>query len=96
MQLLMAMAVAFSGSTSTPTDQTGSRTGRRSGCLANEEAAQSVNTWTSGRGADAVLITAASDSTSQSNWRGKSRRVKGRVVVVGSTRRRFRDSVLQP
>lgn len=55
------------------------------GCLANDEAAQAVNSWTSGRGADAVLITAASDSNQPVELAGEISRVKGRVVVVGST-----------
>jgi len=59
--------------------------GAEAGCLANDEAAQTVNGWTSGRGADAVLITAASDSNQPVELAGKISRVKGRVVVVGST-----------
>ena len=59
--------------------------GLDAGCLANDEAAQAVNSWTSGRGADAVLITAASDSNQPVELAGEISRVKGRVVVVGST-----------
>ncbi len=44
-----------------------------------------MNSWTSGRGADAVLITAASDSNQPIELAGEISRVKGRVVVVGST-----------
>jgi predicted dehydrogenase/threonine dehydrogenase-like Zn-dependent dehydrogenase len=59
--------------------------GAEAGCLANDDAAQAVNSWTSGRGADAVLITAASDSNQPIELAGEISRVKGRVVVVGST-----------
>ncbi|MCM3905557.1 MAG: bi-domain-containing oxidoreductase [Pyrinomonadaceae bacterium] len=59
--------------------------GAEAGCLANDDAAQAVNSWASGRGADAVLITAASDSNQPIEMAGKISRVKGRVVVVGST-----------
>ncbi len=59
--------------------------GAEAGCLANDNAAQAVNSWTSGRGADAVLITAASDSNQPIELSGEISRVKGRVVVVGST-----------
>jgi predicted dehydrogenase/threonine dehydrogenase-like Zn-dependent dehydrogenase len=59
--------------------------GAEAGCLANDDAAQAVNSWTSGRGADGVLITAASDSNQPVELSGEISRVKGRVVVVGST-----------
>jgi polar amino acid transport system substrate-binding protein len=44
-----------------------------------------INRWTLGRGADAVLITAASDSNQPIELSGEISRVKGRVVVIGST-----------
>ncbi len=59
--------------------------GAEAGCVANDDAAQVVNSWTSGRGADGVLITAASDSNQPVELAGEISRVKGRVVVVGST-----------
>jgi predicted dehydrogenase/threonine dehydrogenase-like Zn-dependent dehydrogenase len=59
--------------------------GAEAGCLANDDAAQTVDSWTTGRGADAVLITAASDSNQPIELAGEVSRVKGRVVVVGST-----------
>src|SRR6476646_6835694 len=40
---------------------------------------------TGGRGADAVLITAATDSNQPVELAGKISRVKGRVVIVGMT-----------
>lgn len=59
--------------------------GAETGSLANDDAARAVNSWTFGRGADAVLITAASDSNQPIELAGEISRVKGRVVVVGST-----------
>jgi predicted dehydrogenase/threonine dehydrogenase-like Zn-dependent dehydrogenase len=59
--------------------------GAEGGCLANEDASKTVNSWTSGRGADAVLITAATDSNQPVELAGEISRVKGRVVVVGFT-----------
>ncbi|MDQ3668050.1 MAG: bi-domain-containing oxidoreductase, partial [Acidobacteriota bacterium] len=53
--------------------------------LASDEPAQAVNNWTYGRGADAVLMTAGSDSNQPIELAGEISRVKGRVVVVGST-----------
>ena len=53
--------------------------------ISNDDTTQAVNVWTSGRGADAVLITAASDSNQPIELAGQISRVKGRVVVVGST-----------
>ena len=53
-------------------------------CLASDDAAQTVN-LDSGRGADGVLITAASNSNQPVELAGEVSRVKGRVVVVGST-----------
>ncbi|MGH9961896.1 MAG: zinc-dependent alcohol dehydrogenase, partial [Pyrinomonadaceae bacterium] len=59
--------------------------GAEAGCVANDEAGHLVNSWTAGRGADGVLITAASDSNQPIELAGQISRVKGRVVVVGST-----------
>src|SRR6185436_3410490 len=41
--------------------------------------------WTRGRGADAVLITAATDSNQPVEFAAKVSRLKGRVVIVGMT-----------
>ena len=53
--------------------------------LANEESAKTIANWTRGRGADAVLITAASDSNQPVELAAEISRRKGRVVVVGVT-----------
>lgn len=59
--------------------------GAEAGCIADEAAAGVVNSWTGGRGADGVVITAASESNQPIELAGEISRVKGRVVVVGST-----------
>jgi predicted dehydrogenase/threonine dehydrogenase-like Zn-dependent dehydrogenase len=53
--------------------------------VSNDETKQAVLNWTSGRGADAVLITAATDSNAPVELAGEISRMKGRVVVVGMT-----------
>ncbi|CAN5886018.1 bi-domain-containing oxidoreductase [soil metagenome] len=53
--------------------------------VSQQDPTRAVNVWTSGRGADAVVITAASDSNQPVELAGEMSRVKGRVVVVGST-----------
>ncbi|HKG81358.1 MAG TPA: zinc-binding dehydrogenase, partial [Pyrinomonadaceae bacterium] len=53
--------------------------------VSNEEAAQEIATWTRGHGADAVLITAATDSNQPIEFAAKVSRLKGRVIVVGMT-----------
>jgi polar amino acid transport system substrate-binding protein len=53
--------------------------------LSNETTAKAIEDWTRGRGADAVLITAASDSNAPVELAAKVSRLKGRVVVVGMT-----------
>lgn len=50
-----------------------------------EEAANEIDEWTRGRGADAVLITAATDSNQPVELAAKVSRLKGRVIVVGMT-----------
>jgi predicted dehydrogenase/threonine dehydrogenase-like Zn-dependent dehydrogenase len=50
-----------------------------------EEIRDAVMNWTRGRGADAVLITAATDSNQPIELAGEISRLKGRVVVVGMT-----------
>lgn len=53
--------------------------------VASEEAKAVVLSWTEGRGLDAVLITAATDSNEPVELAGEVSRMKGRVVVVGMT-----------
>jgi predicted dehydrogenase/threonine dehydrogenase-like Zn-dependent dehydrogenase len=53
--------------------------------ISNSESAKEIESWTRGRGADAVLITAATDSNQPVELAAKISRVKGRVVVVGMT-----------
>ncbi|HSE21571.1 MAG TPA: bi-domain-containing oxidoreductase, partial [Pyrinomonadaceae bacterium] len=53
--------------------------------VASDESQELVERWTRGRGADAVLITAASESSSPVELAAKISRLKGRVVVVGMT-----------
>ncbi len=53
--------------------------------FSNDEAKNAVMSWTAGRGADAVLITAATDSNQPIELAGEISRMKGRVVVVGMT-----------
>jgi len=58
--------------------------GADSGCAPNEDTKRSVMEWARGRGADAVLITAASSSNQPVEVAGDISRPKGRVVVVGA------------
>lgn len=53
--------------------------------VSNEETKNAVMSWTRGRGADAVVITAATESNQPVELAGEISRLKGRVVVVGST-----------
>src|SRR5678815_3693107 len=53
--------------------------------IASDESQELVERWTRGRGADAVLITAASESSSPVELAASISRLKGRVVVVGMT-----------
>ncbi|HSB27184.1 MAG TPA: bi-domain-containing oxidoreductase [Pyrinomonadaceae bacterium] len=53
--------------------------------VSNEEAAKTIDNWTRGNGADAVLLTVATDSNQPVELAAKISRVKGRVVVVGMT-----------
>lgn len=52
-------------------------------CVAPAGAAGKVERWSRGRGADAVLITAATKSNDPIDLAGEVSRLKGRVVVVG-------------
>ncbi|MFN2497980.1 MAG: bi-domain-containing oxidoreductase [Pyrinomonadaceae bacterium] len=51
--------------------------------ISGPETAQQVIDWTRGRGADAVLITAATPSNEPIEMAGEISRAKGRVVAVG-------------
>ncbi|HSE17899.1 MAG TPA: bi-domain-containing oxidoreductase [Pyrinomonadaceae bacterium] len=53
--------------------------------VSNEAAAKEIETWTRGHGADAVLITAATDSNQPVELAARVSRLKGRVIVVGMT-----------
>jgi len=53
--------------------------------ISNDESEKAIETWTRGRGADAVLITAATESNGPVELAGKISRLKGRVVIVGMT-----------
>jgi polar amino acid transport system substrate-binding protein len=53
--------------------------------VSSESAAKEIETWTKGHGADAVLITAATDSNQPIELAARVSRLKGRVIVVGMT-----------
>ncbi len=53
--------------------------------VSGEEAASEIETFTRGRGADAVLITAATDSNQPVELAARVSRLKGRVIIVGMT-----------
>ena len=53
--------------------------------VSNETAQKEIETWTRGHGADAVLITAATDSNQPIELAAQISRLKGRVIVVGMT-----------
>src|SRR5688500_11755439 len=53
--------------------------------VSTEEAAGEIDKWTRGLGADAVLITAATDSNQPVELAARVSRMKGRVIVVGMT-----------
>ena len=53
--------------------------------ISNDESAKIIDSWTRGCGADAVLITAATDSNQPVEFAAKISRLKGRVVIVGMT-----------
>ncbi len=59
--------------------------GAEAGCVSNDDTKDTVLKWTRGRGADAVLITAATESNQPVELAGEISRIKGRVVVVGNT-----------
>ena len=53
--------------------------------VSSDDIGDAVKKWTRGRGADAVLITAATDSNQPVQLAGNISRLKGRVVIVGMT-----------
>jgi predicted dehydrogenase/threonine dehydrogenase-like Zn-dependent dehydrogenase len=53
--------------------------------VAGDETEKEINAFTRGRGADAVLITAATDSNQPVELAAKISRLKGRVIIVGMT-----------
>src|SRR5918994_1383450 len=64
--------------------QLAKRLGAEDGCAPNVEVKQRVLEWSRGRGADAVLITAATSSSEPVELAGEISRAKGRVIVVGA------------
>jgi len=53
--------------------------------ISGDATPNTIHKWTNGRGADAVLITAATDSNQPVELAAKVSRLKGRVIVVGMT-----------
>src|SRR6266852_7516793 len=58
--------------------------GADGGCAPDDDARRRVMEWSRGRGADAVLITAATSSNAPIELAGEISRQKGRVVAVGA------------
>jgi predicted dehydrogenase/threonine dehydrogenase-like Zn-dependent dehydrogenase len=58
--------------------------GADDGATSNDDVRRAVEAWTRGRGADAVLITAATHSSEPVTLAGEISRLKGRVVAVGA------------
>jgi len=61
----------------------GKQLGVDDGC-APDVASKQIREWSRGRGADAVLITAATESNQPVELAGEISRLKGRVIVVGA------------
>ena len=59
------------------------RLGADDGCAAGEGVKEAVLKWSRGRGADAVLLTAATQSDEPVELAGEISRLRGRVVAVG-------------
>src|ERR687893_352572 len=57
--------------------------GAEDGCAAGSETLKAVMEWSRGRGADAVLLTAATQSDEPIELAGEISRLRGRVVAVG-------------
>lgn len=58
--------------------------GADGGCAPDDDAQRRVMEWSRGRGADAVLITAATSSNAPVELAGEISRKKGRVIAVGA------------
>src|SRR5947209_14835233 len=58
--------------------------GADDGCMPDHDAKQRIMEWTRGRGADAVLITAATTSNQPIELAAEISRAKGRIVAVGA------------
>ena len=58
--------------------------GADDGCAPDDDAKPRVLAWSRGRGADAVLITAATESNQPVELAGDISRAKGRVVAIGA------------
>jgi len=58
--------------------------GADDGCAPDDDVKRRVFAWSRGRGADAVLITAATESNQPVELAGEISRAKGRVVAVGA------------
>ena len=61
------------------------RLGAEAGGRPDPEIKQAILDWTRGRGADAVVITTATESNQPIELAGEISRLKGRVIVVGTT-----------
>ncbi|MEP6635670.1 MAG: bi-domain-containing oxidoreductase [Acidobacteriota bacterium] len=59
--------------------------GADAAAVSSDAGKDTIMKWTRGRGADAVLITAATDSNQPVELAGEISRMKGRVVIVGMT-----------
>src|SRR5688500_2172917 len=59
--------------------------GADAAAVSGDDTKAAVMNWSAGRGVDAVLITAATDSNEPIEFAGEVSRLKGRVVVVGMT-----------
>ncbi|HEX3560917.1 MAG TPA: bi-domain-containing oxidoreductase [Pyrinomonadaceae bacterium] len=59
------------------------RLGADDGCVSNAGAREAITRWSRGRGADAVVITAATSTDEPIQLAGEVSRLKGRVVAVG-------------
>ena len=53
--------------------------------IPDDDTAKVIESWTRGHGADAVLITAATDSNQPIELAARVSRLKGRVIIVGMT-----------
>jgi polar amino acid transport system substrate-binding protein len=83
-QLLKANGCRVFGIDLDPTKIELARTlGADDGCISGGDTHDAVLAWSRGRGADAVLITAATSSDQPVELAGEISRLKGRVVAVG-------------